>query len=104
MPPGSVAGGGVELCHRDSVLFAAARWHTELVGTIGILLQALTRIKPALTPLAALGFVTIQILAIAFHVIHRGETEVMPVGTIALAIAALVVWGPNGKVSIRPRA
>ncbi len=76
---------------------------SELAGTIGILLPALTRIKPALTPFAALGFVTIQILAIAFH-IHRGETEVLPMNMIALVIAAFVAWGRTRKVPIRPRA
>lgn len=76
---------------------------SELAGAIGILLPALTRIKPSLTPLAALGFVAIQILAMGFH-IYRGETEVLPMNVIALAIAAFVVWGRTRKLPITPRA
>jgi DoxX-like protein len=44
----------------------------ELSGAVGVVLPALTRIKPRLTPIAALGFVTIQVLAIGFHAL-RGE-------------------------------
>ena len=37
----------------------------EILGAIGMILPPLTRIKPMLTPLAALGFVTIASLAIS---------------------------------------
>ncbi|RWJ78563.1 MAG: DoxX family protein, partial [Mesorhizobium sp.] len=45
---------------------------SELLGAIGLILPALTLILPRLTPLAALGLVTIQVLAIGFHA-ARGE-------------------------------
>ena len=45
----------------------------DLCGGLGILLPALTRTKPSLTPLAALGCAALQVCAIVFHV-SRGET------------------------------
>ncbi len=47
---------------------------SELLGAIGLILPAATRIKPVLTPLAALGILTIMILAMAFH-LSRGEPQ-----------------------------
>ena len=39
----------------------------EFLGALGMILPALTRILPWLTPLAALGFAVIQVLAIGTH-------------------------------------
>src|SRR3982751_4926302 len=44
----------------------------EVLGALGLLLPSLTRIRPALTPLAAAGLLTIMVLAILFH-LTRGE-------------------------------
>src|SRR5262249_36929778 len=51
---------------------------SELLGAIGLVLPAATRIKPGLTPLAAAGLVTIQLLAALFH-LSRGEAAVVPI-------------------------
>jgi uncharacterized membrane protein YphA (DoxX/SURF4 family) len=75
----------------------------ELAGAAGVLLPALTRTKPWLTPLAAFGFVVLQVLAIGFH-LSRGETEVLPMNVIALAVAAFVVWGRVWKAPTPARA
>jgi uncharacterized membrane protein YphA (DoxX/SURF4 family) len=65
----------------------------EGLGALGIILPILTGILPWLTPLAAIGFVIIQILAIGFHA-RRGETaKSLPVNLVLLALAAFVVWG-----------
>jgi uncharacterized membrane protein YphA (DoxX/SURF4 family) len=53
----------------------------EVLGAIGIILPAATRILPALTPLAALGFSAIQVLAIGLHT-TRGEFQVLPVNLV----------------------
>lgn len=74
----------------------------EVMGTIGILLPAATRIMPQLPPLAALGLAAIQVLAIPVH-ITRGEYMVLPVNLILLAIAVLVFWGRRNKAPIAPR-
>jgi len=75
----------------------------ELAGAIGVLLPALTRILPLLTPLAALGFSVIQALAIGVH-LSRGEFAVVPMNLVLLAIALFVAWGRTRKAPIAPRA
>ena len=74
----------------------------ETAGAIGILLPALTRIRPSLTPLAALGFVTLQVLAICFHLM-RGEIHGLPLNFVLVALAAFVLWGRTKKAPIAPR-
>lgn len=76
----------------------------ELLGTIGIILPAATRILPRLTPLAALGFAAIQLLAIPFH-ISRGEAAMaLPLNIPLLALAVFVAWGRYTKAPIPPRS
>jgi hypothetical protein len=76
----------------------------ELLGAIGVILPALTRILPFLTPLAAAGFATIQVLAIAFHA-TRGETgATLPLNLVLLALSISVIWGRSRKAPIGPRA
>jgi putative oxidoreductase len=65
---------------------------SELAGAIGLLLPALTRIAPRLTPFAAVGLVTVMILAAAFH-ISRGEFTMMPPSVILGLLSAFVAWG-----------
>jgi len=74
----------------------------EVLGAIGIILPALTRILPRLTPLAALGFAAIQVLAFALH-LTRGEFAILPVNLILLAVALFVFWGRTRKAPITPR-
>jgi hypothetical protein len=45
---------------------------SELAGALGLIMPAITRIKPRLTPLAAAGLVLVMIFAAAFHIL-RGE-------------------------------
>jgi hypothetical protein len=47
----------------------------ELLGAMGILLPAATRIRPKLTPAAATGLTTVMALAITFH-LYRGDAGV----------------------------
>lgn len=75
----------------------------ELSGAIGVLLPALTRIQPRLTPLAALGFVTIQVLAIGYHVMHGDFFQVLPLNAVLLSLSLFVLWGRGSKAPIRPR-
>ena len=72
---------------------------SELMGAIGVLVPALTRIKPFLTPLAALGCMTIMILAAIFH-ISRGEIGMVPVNLSVALVAGFVWWGRSQKSSI----
>jgi putative oxidoreductase len=74
----------------------------EILGAIGIILPAATRILPGLTPLAALGFSAIQVLAMALHTM-RGEYSILPVNLVLLAISLFVLWGRTRKAPILPR-
>jgi len=75
----------------------------ELLGAIGLILPSLLRIKPILTPIAALGFLTIMILAMLFHIV-RGEYDVLPVNILFGAIALFIAWGRYKKVPIQPKS
>jgi len=73
---------------------------SELLGAIGLILPAATKIKPFLTPLAALGLLTIMILAMAFH-LSRGEVQATPINIVLGGLAAFVAWGRTKKAPIR---
>ncbi|WP_392542982.1 DoxX family protein [Oryzobacter telluris] len=69
----------------------------EALGAIGLILPAVTGVLPWLTPVAALGLVVVQALAIRVH-LRRGEAKVVPVNVVLLLLAAFVAWqrfGPN---------
>jgi uncharacterized membrane protein YphA (DoxX/SURF4 family) len=75
----------------------------ELLGALGLILPGATRIAPALTPLAALGLLTIMILAMGFHLM-RGEQQALPINMALGGLAAFVAWGRTSKAPFRPRA
>jgi hypothetical protein len=75
---------------------------SELAGAIGVLVPALTRIKPFLTPLAALGCLTIMVLAAMFH-ISRGEMGMVPVNLSVALVSGFVWWGRSRKIPIQPK-
>lgn len=75
----------------------------EIAGALGVILPAATRILPFLTPLAAMGFVIIQVLAIGVHG-FRGEFAVLPFNLVLLAVALFVAWGRSRKAPIAARA
>jgi hypothetical protein len=75
----------------------------ELAGAVGLLLPALTRVLPFLTPLAGAGLTTIMILASAFHA-SRGELGVIPLNAVLGSLALFVAWGRFRKVPIQPRS
>jgi hypothetical protein len=56
-----------------------------------------------LTPLAALGFAIIQILAVPVHISQGDIAMVGPVNAILLALALFVVWGRYRKLPIQPK-
>lgn len=75
----------------------------DLAGGLGVLLPALTRIAPGLTPLAALGATVLQILAIGFHS-YRGEFVVLPLNVVLLALSLFILWGRTKKAPIQSRS
>jgi hypothetical protein len=74
----------------------------ELAAGIGLILPAVTRIMPVLTPLAAVGLATIMGLAIPFHIM-RGEANVIVLHAVVVALSVFVAWGRFKRAPIRPR-
>ena len=66
---------------------------SELAGAIGIILPAAMKILPSLTPLAAVGFAAIQILAIPFHGYLGDWAMAWPINAVLLALSLFVAWG-----------
>ena len=75
----------------------------ELAGALGLILPWLTRIKPQLISLAAIGLILVMVLASAFH-LSRGEAGAVPVNVVLAALAAFVAWGRSKAAPIQPRA
>jgi hypothetical protein len=74
----------------------------ELAGSIGIILPALTRIAPVLTPLAASGFVVVMASAAVLH-LTRGQLGELPVVVVLGALAFFVAWGRFKRAPIARR-
>ncbi len=65
----------------------------EVLAAFGIILPTLTRKWPALTPLSAMVFAVIQLIAIAIHA-HVGDlSAALPTNLAILAASAFVAWG-----------
>jgi putative oxidoreductase len=65
----------------------------ELLGGLGLVLPILTGILPWLTPLAALGLVVVQVLAIFMEHVPAKEYKALPMNVVLLALAAFVAYG-----------
>ena len=76
---------------------------SELAAAIGLVLPALTRIKPGLTPLAAACFLVLQLLAIGFHWMRAETMQTIGLNLMFVALSVLVVWGRVYKLPITPR-
>jgi hypothetical protein len=74
----------------------------ELAGAVGLILPAVTRIQPWLTPLAAVGLAIIMGLAVPFHIM-RGEANVIGMHVIVVGLSVFVAWGRYRKAYIAPR-
>jgi putative oxidoreductase len=75
---------------------------SEIAGAIGVLVPALLRIAPILTPLASGGLLLVMVLASLFHA-ARGEWSDIPITLVLGALAAFVTWGRLKKAPIRSR-
>lgn len=75
---------------------------SELAAGLGLILPSVTRIRPKLTPAAALGLLLIMVLAAGFH-LSRGEAQVLPINLVIGGLAAFVAWGRLRKAPIAPR-
>lgn len=76
---------------------------SELLGGLGLILPALLRIKPVLTPWAATGLATVMVLALLFH-ISRGEYTMIAMNGVLTLIAAFIACGRFTKAPIYPKS
>jgi len=91
--------GWVKYYSPEMVRFIGA---AELLGAIGLIGPAVTRILPRLTALAAAGLTTVMVLAAVFHVTHDDLPHLAP-SLVLGAMAAFVAWGRFMKAPIAPR-
>jgi hypothetical protein len=72
----------------------------EVLGGVGLILPSVTRVRPALTPLAGAGLALTMLLAAAFHVV-RGEYALVPANLVLGLVSAFLA---AGRSRLRPVA
>jgi hypothetical protein len=68
----------------------------EVLGALGLILPWLLRIRPALTPLAAIGLAIIMVGAVVTTIPMMGVAAAI-VPAVVFVLAVLVAWGRWGK-------
>ena len=102
-PIETLAAAGMAYVTTMPELFIRSVGVLEILGAIGVVLPALTRIRPMLTPAAAVGLSLVQVSAIILHAL-RGETAMtLPMNLVLLALALFVVWGRTRKAPVIAR-
>ena len=84
---------------RGFVVFTAI---CDLLGGLGLLLPSLLRVKPVLTPWAAVGCTALMLSAIVFHV-SRGEASVIGFNIFVMALTVFIAWGRFKKAPLASR-
>ena len=94
----------VQMVWADDIPEALVRFigMAEVLGGLGLVLPAATRIKPVLTPLAGVGLLVIMLLAALFHLV-RSEFAGIVMNVVLGGLALFVAWGRAKKAPIRPR-
>lgn len=64
----------------------------EILGGLGLILPAVTRVQPRLVPLAAAGLALVMAAAVVYH-IDRGEWQSVGTNVLWVAIMAFVAYG-----------
>ena len=72
----------------------------EFLGGVGLILPAMTGVKPKLTPFAAFGLTLVMILAAVFH-IARGEYGFLVTTLVLGGVTAFIGYG---RLFVRPIA
>ena len=75
---------------------------SELLGALGLVLPSITKVKPALTPLAAAGLALVMVFAAIFHV-RLGDFGALPTNVLLGGLAGFVWWGRAMRVPISAR-
>jgi len=64
----------------------------EFLGGVGLILPAMTGIKPKLTPFAAIGLTLVMILAAIFHVARGEYSFFLPLNLVLGGVAAIIAY------------
>lgn len=76
---------------------------SELLGAVGLIVPALTRIQPRLTAWAAIGLAVVMVLAGIFHA-ARGEFGSIISNIVLLALAGFVAYGRTKLLPIEAKS
>ena len=71
---------------------------SEFLGGVGLILPAMTGVKPKLTVFAAFGLTLVMILAAAFHIV-RGEYNLVLINLVLGGVAVFIAYG---RLFVRP--
>jgi hypothetical protein len=66
---------------------------SEFLGGVGLILPALTGVKPKLTPLAAVGLALVMLLAAIFHIARGEYSFFLPLNLALAGGAAFIAYG-----------
>jgi uncharacterized membrane protein YphA (DoxX/SURF4 family) len=73
----------------------------EFLGGVGLILPAMTRVKPNLTPFAAIGLTLVMMLAAAFHIVRGEFSFFLPINLVLAGGTAFIAYG---RLMARPIA
>jgi DoxX-like family len=73
----------------------------EFLGGVGLILPAMTGVKPKLTPFAAIGLTLVMILAAAFHIVRGELSFFVPMNLVLGGGVAFIAYG---RLMARPIA
>jgi uncharacterized membrane protein YphA (DoxX/SURF4 family) len=73
----------------------------QFLGGVGLILPAMTGVKPKLASFAAFGLTLVMILAVVFHIV-RGEYNFVPINLVLGGVAAFIAYGRFFEGPIAP--
>ena len=73
----------------------------EFLGGVGLILPAMTGVKPKLTSFAAIGLALVMILAAGFHIMRGEYSSFLPLNLVLAGISAFIAYG---RLFVRPIA
>ena len=76
----------------------------EFLGGIGLILPAMTGVKPKLTPFAAIGLTLVMILAAIFHIARGEYSFFVPLNLVLGGVAAFIAYGRLVAMPIAARS
>lgn len=76
---------------------------SEILGALGLLLPSILRIRPVLTPLAAVGLTLVMVFATIYHITHN-EANQAPMTIILGTLTGIIAWARSKKIIINDRA